>query len=75
MTERIRLGGYADPYRGDSIERLGADGMPNGTYSKVKYLLASDANHVVYEVADEFNREMYVVRTGETSWVQIELKF
>lgn len=68
---RLRLWGPDDPFRGDKIERLGADGQLSGMHSRVKSIYSSHGE--VYEICDESNRVLYITKSGPTTWREVEI--
>jgi hypothetical protein len=71
--ERLQLQGFSDPYRGDHISRLGPDGQPSGAFSTVKSIISSHPTAGIYEVCDDANRVLYIIREAHHRWLEIEL--
>ena len=69
---RLQLAGPDDPFRDDRIERLGLDGQPSGMFSRVKMILSSHATAGIFEVCDDGNRSLYVIKSGD-GWIEVEL--
>lgn len=67
-----QLAGLLDPFRDDLIARIGKDGMTTGLYSRVKLILSNDREHEVFEVLDDSNRALYIVKAG-LNWLEVEL--
>lgn len=67
-----QLAGPQDPFRDDLIARIGYDGMTNGLYSRVKMILSNDRQHEVFEILDDSNRTLYIVKAGR-GWQEVEL--
>jgi hypothetical protein len=71
-NHRLQLAGPDDPYRDDYIQRLGADGEPSQLWSHVKLIVSSHPKAGIWEVCDDGNRVLYVIKAGE-GWLEVEL--
>lgn len=58
-----------EPVRDEQIEHTTEDGESTGQWSRVRYLISSDKERGLYEVMDEFNREI-IVSWCEDHWLQ-----
>lgn len=69
----LQLAGEHEPYRGDWVHRLGPDGQPSGLYSKVKLIVSNHPKAGIWEICDDANRILVVIRDGE-QWLEIEFE-
>jgi hypothetical protein len=70
---KLRLDGFDDPYRDDVIDRLGPDGELSNLTSRVKMIISRHRTAGIYEVCDDGNRVLYVIRAGYARWLEVEL--
>lgn len=70
---RLQLQGDDEPFRGDPIQRLGPDGELSGLWSRVKSIVSSHPKAGLYEVCDDANRTLIVIKDGE-GWLEIDFE-